>query len=59
MQVYYLLENGKSTAPELAEKFEVCIRTIYKDLYAISATDIPIYATQGKGAAYLYWNIMF
>lgn len=47
--VYHLLENGKSTAPELAEKFEVSIRTIYRDLDAISATGIPIYATQGKG----------
>lgn len=47
--VYYLLENGKSTAPELAEKFEVSIRTIYRDLDAISAAGIPIYATQGKG----------
>lgn len=47
--VYYLLENGKSTAPELAEKFEVSIRTIYRDLDDISAAGIPIYATQGKG----------
>ena len=47
--VYHLLENGKSTASELAEKFEVSIRTIYRDLDAISATGIPIYATQGKG----------
>ena len=47
--VYHLLENGKSTAPELAEKFEVSVRTIYRDLDAISATGIPIYATQGKG----------
>lgn len=47
--VYHLLEKGKSTAPELAEKFEVSIRTIYRDLDAISAAGIPIYATQGKG----------
>ena len=47
--VYYLLENGKSTAPELAEKFEVSIRTIYRDLDAVSAAGIPVYATQGKG----------
>ena len=47
--VYYLLENGKSTAPELAEKFEVSLRTIYRDLDAISAAGIPVYATQGKG----------
>ena len=47
--VYHLLEKGKSTAPELAEKFEVSIRTIYRDLDTISAAGIPIYATQGKG----------
>ena len=47
--VYYLMEAGKSTAPELAEKFEVSIRTIYRDLDVISAAGIPIYASQGKG----------
>ena len=47
--VYYLLENGKSSAPELANKFEVSTRTIYRDLNTISAAGIPIYATQGKG----------
>ena len=47
--VYYLLERGKSTAPDLADKFEVSIRTIYRDLDAISAAGIPIYATKGKG----------
>ena len=47
--VYYLLQNGKATAPELAQKFEVSIRTIYRDIDAISSTGIPIYATQGKG----------
>lgn len=48
--VYYLLENEKSTAPELAERFEVSIRTIYRDLDAISAAGIPIYAIPGKGS---------
>lgn len=47
--VYYLLENGKATAPELAQKFEVSIRTIYRDIDAISSAGIPIYAVQGKG----------
>lgn len=47
--VYYLLENGKATAPELAQKFEVSIRTIYRDIDAISSVGIPIYAAQGKG----------
>ena len=47
--MYYLLDKGKCTAPELAEKFEVSTRTIYRDLDVISAAGIPIYATQGKG----------
>lgn len=47
--VYYLLQNGKATAPELAQKFEVSIRTIYRDVDSISSAGIPIYATQGKG----------
>ena len=47
--VYYLLDKGKSTAPELAEKFEVSVRTIYRDIDIISSMCIPIYATQGKG----------
>ena len=47
--VYYILENGRITAPELAEKFEVSVRTIYRDLDAISAAGIPIYTVQGKG----------
>lgn len=47
--VYYLLDKGKATAPELAKKFEVSIRTIYRDVDAISNAGIPIYTTQGKG----------
>ena len=47
--VYYLLNKGKSTAPELAEKFEVSVRTIYRDIDIISSMGIPIYAMQGKG----------
>lgn len=47
--VYYLLQNGKATAPELAQQFEVSIRTIYRDIDSISSAGIPIYATQGKG----------
>lgn len=47
--LYYLLDKGKSTAPELAEKFEVSIRTIYRDIDIISSAGIPVYAMQGKG----------
>ena len=47
--VYYLLDKGRTTAPELAEKLEVSVRTIYRDLDVLSVAGIPIYTTQGKG----------
>lgn len=47
--MYYLLEKGQTSAPTLAEQFEVSIRTIYRDIDAISSAGIPIYATPGKG----------
>ena len=46
--LYYLLGHKKATAPELAEEFEVSVRTIYRDMDYISSAGIPIYATQGK-----------
>ena len=46
--VYYILENGRITAPELAEKFEVSVRTIYRDIDVISSAGIPIYVTTGR-----------
>ena len=47
--LYYILEKGKVTASELADKFEVSVRTIYRDIDSISSVGIPIYALQGKG----------
>lgn len=47
--LYYILERGKVTATELAEKFEVSVRTIYRDVDSLSSVGIPIYTTQGKG----------
>ena len=47
--IYLLLEKGQMTAPELADYFEVSIRTIYRDIDILSSAGIPIYATQGKG----------
>ncbi|MDR6884631.1 YafY family protein [Bacillus sp. 3255] len=47
--VYMLLENGTVTAKELAERFEVSVRTIYRDVEALSQAGIPIYTSQGKG----------
>lgn len=47
--LYYILEKGKATAQELADRFEVSVRTIYRDIDSISSAGIPIYALQGKG----------
>lgn len=52
--VYYLLDKGRATAPELAEHFEVSVRTIYRDIDALSGAGIPIYAETGRnGGIYL------
>ena len=37
------------TAAELAGRFEVSVRTIYRDIDALSAAGVPVYTTQGKG----------
>jgi len=46
--VYLLLKKKKVTAKELAERFEVSTRTIYRDIEVLSRANIPIYATKGK-----------
>lgn len=46
--LYYILEKGKVTANELAKKYEVSIRTIYRDIDVLSSVGIPIYTIQGK-----------
>lgn len=47
--IYLLLEKGRMTAPELAQYFEVSVRTIYRDIDILSAAGIPIYAMPGQG----------
>ena len=47
--VFLLLEKKTVTAAELAERFEVSVRTIYRDIETLSAAGVPIYATRGKG----------
>ncbi len=46
--LYYLLDKGQATAPELAQRFEVSVRTIYRDIDALSGAGIPIYAETGR-----------
>ncbi|ALF24630.1 helix-turn-helix transcriptional regulator [Fusobacterium nucleatum] len=47
--LYYILEKGKVRANQLADRFEVSVRTIYRDIDSLSSAGIPIYTTQGKG----------
>lgn len=47
--VYLLLEKRTITAKDLAEHFEVSIRTIYRDVDVLSQAGIPIYTSKGKG----------
>lgn len=46
--LYYLLDKGRATAPELAEKFEVSVRTVYRDIDTLSSAGIPVYVTTGR-----------
>ena len=47
--IYLLIEKESITAKELAEKFEVSTRTIYRDVEILSSVGIPIYMTKGRG----------
>lgn len=47
--LYLLLEHRELTAAWLSEKLEVSQRTIYRDIDALSAAGIPVYARQGQG----------
>lgn len=57
--IYYLLDKGEATASELAEKFEVSVRTIYRDIDKLSGAGIPVYTTTGhKGGVHLDENFV-
>ncbi len=47
--LYLLLEKRSVTAKELAERFGVSVRTVYRDIEALSIAGIPVFAMRGKG----------
>ncbi len=47
--LYYMLDVKQTTAQELAERFEVSVRTIYRDLDRLLVAGIPIQTFQGAG----------
>ena len=58
--LYYLMENKQTTAKQLADKFEVSTRTIYRDLDKLLVAGIPIIAKQGvDGGVSLDENFVF
>ncbi len=54
--LYHLLDKGRATAPELAAKFEVSQRTIYRDIDALSSAGIPVYTEPGRNGGICLLN---
>ncbi len=58
--MYLLSEKKCIKASELAEHFEVSVRTIYRDVETLSMAGIPIYAKKGKyGGIAILDNFVF
>ncbi len=48
----YLLNHGKTSASELANHFEVSLRTIQRDIDSLCLAGIPVIATAGAAGGY-------
>jgi predicted DNA-binding transcriptional regulator YafY len=51
--ILLLLRGGKAiSASELSRRFEVATRTIYRDIEALSALGVPVYAEMGRAGGF-------
>lgn len=50
--IIYLLNHDRVSARSLAERFQVTVRTIQRDMISISAIGIPVYSLGGKKGGY-------
>ena len=50
--VIYLLNHETASAKVLAQRFQVSVRTIQRDMISISAAGIPLYSAGGRSGGY-------